>query len=332
MSEVQWLKAPLFAKWYVTSRCNLRCRHCYLDDYSQKLPLHRMLHVADQLGDIGVRNVALLGGEPLIRDDLERIVQRLVTHGIVTRIATNGIFATPTRVKRLLQSGALRFQVSLEGHTAEQCDNVRGHGSFDKVAAGIRSLMEGGAIVTLAYTLTSHNHSDLARMVSLASSLGVHEVKFAAFVPAGSGADIGRDLCLNADMCREISTALWAAISAHPELKIDGGPFVKRLSSTSLARKPSSTFGCGAGTTTIVVNSDLSVSACDMQTQTDRTDQTLGQETALADIWSHDPLFARWRGQSLDETFLRVHQHGCHLAYRKYGRDLFVDENIADGR
>lgn len=177
MPEIQWLKAPLFAKWYVTSRCNLRCRHCYLDDYSQKLPLSRLLRVADEL--------------------------------------------------------------------------------------------------------------DLPQMLALASALGVQEVKFAAFVPVGSGALSGLDLRLNVDICREISNVVRIASQAYPTLKIDGGPFVKRLSFMPRDRASTSTFGCGAGTTTIVINSDLSVSACDMQTQTDRTTQALGRGATLSDLWLH---------------------------------------------
>lgn len=222
MPEIQWLKAPVFAKWYVTSRCNLRCRHCYLDDYSQKLPLSRLLRVADEL--------------------------------------------------------------------------------------------------------------DLPQMLALASALGVQEVKFAAFVPVGSGALSGLDLRLNVDICREISNVLWIASQAYPTLKIDGGPFVKRLSFMPRDRASTSTFGCGAGTTTIVINSDLSVSACDMQTQTDRTTQALGRGATFSDLWLHSPHFARWRGQSGDRAFVGVHQHGCHLAYREYGQDVFIDEKRANDR
>ncbi|VVE00231.1 coenzyme PQQ synthesis protein E [Pandoraea pneumonica] len=335
MKQVHWLHTPLFAKWYVTNRCNLRCRHCYLDDYTLRPPLGRLLDVADELSDAGVRSVAILGGEPLTRDDLELLMGRLTTLGITTRIATNGMYATPERVLSLIEHGASAFQVSLEGATAEACEAIRGPNTFPRITAGVEALVAGGACVTLAYTMTAQNYRQLPQCLDLAEKLGVSEVKLAPFIPTGSGAKAAQALSLTPVICREIVTSLSAACAKHPGLKIDGGPFLRRIAITPRATQhmqQRGTFGCGAGTTTIIINSDLSVSACDMRTQSERTTRRLGEGTSLADIWRDSPLFARWRDQTDRADFAGVHQHGCHLAYQSYGKDLFGNEAIRDER
>ncbi|VVD63980.1 coenzyme PQQ synthesis protein E [Pandoraea iniqua] len=332
MKQVHWLHTPLFAKWYVTNRCNLRCRHCYLDDYTLRPPLNRLLDVANELSSAGVRSVAILGGEPLTRDDLELLMERLTTLGIATRIATNGMYATPERVLSLMEHGAKAFQVSLEGATAEVCEAIRGPNTFPRILAGVKALVAGGASVTLAYTLTAWNYRQLPQLLELALALGVAEVKLAPFIPTGSGAKAAQALNLTPAVCRQITSALATYSAEYPSMKIDGGPFLRRVAIPSRVARQQGTFGCGAGTTTIIINSDLSVSACDMKTQTERTTARLGEGISLVDVWLNSPLFLRWRGQTESADFAGVHQHGCHLAYKTYGNDLFGGEAIHEER
>jgi MoaA/NifB/PqqE/SkfB family radical SAM enzyme len=152
---------PLFAKWYITSKCNLRCTHCYLTDYTEQAELEKILSIVDYLGKKGLHSICLLGGEPLVRNDLEIIVERIASHKMGIKIATNGILATAARSQALVNAGANNFQVSVEGHLAELNDSIRGEGTFSKILNGIAELTSAGAHVSLAITLNKKNHQYL---------------------------------------------------------------------------------------------------------------------------------------------------------------------------
>lgn len=64
----------MLAFWDITSRCNLRCRHCYNSHYfsnqgSDDTDLGQARGIINELAVGGVRSVQLLGGEPLMRRD-----------------------------------------------------------------------------------------------------------------------------------------------------------------------------------------------------------------------------------------------------------------------
>ncbi|HKT65978.1 MAG TPA: radical SAM protein [Burkholderia sp.] len=89
MKKVESMDFPLFVKWYITQRCNLRCTHCYLTDYTKSPELSEIVPIIDHLGGRGVFGIVLIGGEPVVRNDLAEIVKRISEHGIRTKIATN---------------------------------------------------------------------------------------------------------------------------------------------------------------------------------------------------------------------------------------------------
>jgi len=78
----------------------------------------------------------------------------------------------------------------------------------------------------------------------------------------------------------------------------------------------------------MIINSDLTISACDLLIEQDRTRARAETPEDLDSIWRSDPLFRKWRGQGGSASlgpitsFEEVHQHGCHLAYSVYRKDV----------
>lgn len=88
------------------------------------------------------------------------------------------------------------------------------------------------------------------------------------------------------------------------------------------------TFGCGAGTTNIIINSDFTVSACDLLVEQDKTRIKVEEPEHLDHFWKTDDIFKKWRGLELPaagplKTFEGVHQHGCQVNFSSYEKDLF---------
>ncbi|HDR8860710.1 TPA: radical SAM protein [Burkholderia territorii] len=333
MKKIEAMDFPLFVKWYITQRCNLRCTHCYLTDYQRAPEFNEIVPIIDYLGARGVFGIVLMGGEPVARNDLAEIVRRITSHGMRSKIATNATLIDTEKAHELVDAGGMQYQVSLESPVAEENDAIRGPRTFARAVRGIRALVDAGARIHLAFTLTGVNYRRLESMFELAAALGVTGIKLNAFIPIGTGRLLARQHLLSPDMCREIAEAIVHHSSRFPGLDVEGGAFVKRIHISPNRSSSDATFGCGAGTTSMIINSDLTVSACDMLVEEDRTKQAIQSPADIDAMWRGDALFRRWRGQAQGErtptirSFDDVHQHGCHVAFNAYSRNLFTSES-----
>src|SRR5262249_61209342 len=102
----------------LTYRCPLRCVYCSnpLDyaDHRDALSTADWLRVFREAEALGVVQLNLTGGEPLIRDDLEALVEGARELDLYTNLITSGIPCTRERLERLKAGGLHSGQVSLQ--------------------------------------------------------------------------------------------------------------------------------------------------------------------------------------------------------------------------
>jgi MoaA/NifB/PqqE/SkfB family radical SAM enzyme len=99
-------------------RCNLSCAYCNeYDDVSQPVPLEEMYRRIDKLAELGTTLITISGGETLLHPQLDDIIRRIRSHGIIAGLITNGYLLTPQRIQQLNDSGLDHLQISI--------DNVR---------------------------------------------------------------------------------------------------------------------------------------------------------------------------------------------------------------
>ena len=134
---------PLYAVWEVTLKCDQPCAHCgsragrARDD---ELSTDEVLDVARALANLGCREIALIGGEAYLRDDLHQIVRVLADAGVRVGMQTGGRQLTLERALALKEAGLKQLGVSIDG-PAEVHDLLRGNrGSH---AAALRALEAG---------------------------------------------------------------------------------------------------------------------------------------------------------------------------------------------
>ncbi len=107
----------------VTDRCNFRCVYCmpkevYGRDHRflerrELLSFEEIARVARIFVDLGVRKLRITGGEPLVRRDLERLVEMLAPLGADLTLTTNGSLL-PAKAQALADAGLRRITVSLD--------------------------------------------------------------------------------------------------------------------------------------------------------------------------------------------------------------------------
>ena len=163
--------------FHVLTRCNLRCRHCYINPEQhgrKRLPIER---IERWLGVFAGRspgaNLVLLGGEPTLHPDLPRAVRcaRRLGFGSIT-IDTNGYLFNDI-LEKVTPAEVDVFSFSLDGATARTNDRIRGQGSFAASLAGIRRAREKGFHTSLIYTVSRANIEELPAMGPLLAELGV---------------------------------------------------------------------------------------------------------------------------------------------------------------
>jgi len=184
-----------YFQWHFLECCNLRCKHCYQQEYQAKsLPVSDLLRIAQNIESALARwkhvgRVSLTGGEPLMQPDvLFRLLDYLEasSHFNWVGILTNGTLITPEIAEGLARYSKLReVQVSLDGSTSAVHDSTRGNGSFNKAIRGITLLRESGINTAVMFTLTKRNVDDALNMIDYAIDLGVNALTIERATPTG---------------------------------------------------------------------------------------------------------------------------------------------------
>ncbi|MDX9754165.1 MAG: radical SAM protein [bacterium] len=135
--------------FYVTSRCNLRCKHCfYLDELNQheEMALDEIQTLARNLHPL--QFVRITGGEPFLRKDLPEVIEAFYQHAKTRRVGviTNGtrpewVEERTTAILKHCPDLSLDIGVSLDGPEAIH-DEIRGlKGSFHKAKESAQRLI-----------------------------------------------------------------------------------------------------------------------------------------------------------------------------------------------
>ena len=163
--------------FHLLTRCNLNCRHCYINPDQHGTRTLSLETVRRWLEAFQTRsretNLVLLGGEPTLHPDLARIIRlaREMRFGSVT-VDTNG-YLFHDILARVTPAEVDYFSFSLDGPDADINDPLRGDGAFDVCVEGIRRAVAKGFTTSLIYTVSRANIDHLDRMGPLLKDLGV---------------------------------------------------------------------------------------------------------------------------------------------------------------
>uniref|UniRef100_A0A7V1EIK3 Radical SAM protein n=1 Tax=candidate division WOR-3 bacterium TaxID=2052148 RepID=A0A7V1EIK3_UNCW3 len=183
-------------QWHITNYCNLRCYHCYQDDFSHNSELKIddnkkiLLKVTDGLKDRKI-TINVTGGEPLLYKNFFELLNIMGKIDNISsfNIITNGLLLNKETAEKLNRLKKLReIKISLEGGDSESNDKIRGRGVFDRVLMNIDCLRRiCKKEIILMFTLGSYNYRNLNRMLGLAKGLNIDGVIVERFVPWGRG-------------------------------------------------------------------------------------------------------------------------------------------------
>jgi PqqA peptide cyclase len=211
----------------VTQRCNHACLHCYNVWQGEAIPSYprgeldtaRTLDLLGKaLDETNCHHVTLTGGEPLLRLDLDLLLDHLRMRNVQVTIISNGRLLTPERIASLLERKVALFELPLLSHFREIHDRLSGTpGAWDSVLSALANLrLQHGQVVT-AFVATRLNIAHLYETIKLAFAFGARGIMLNRFNPGGRGRLHLQELLPTVGQVRE---ALTIADSASQEFGI----------------------------------------------------------------------------------------------------------------
>jgi MoaA/NifB/PqqE/SkfB family radical SAM enzyme len=164
---------------YVSYRCNLRCKHCFLGDHLNSnltYSFDELTALVDTCPEWGTEEVTLLGGEPTIYRGVEELVHHIQARGLRARLVTNGLHGFARFMDRF--DGVVKPIVyfSIDGSRPEVHDAIRGKGTFDKLVTNIRRSRELGYTGYGILSVSGHNAHDVVPTLRLCNDLDLEHV------------------------------------------------------------------------------------------------------------------------------------------------------------
>jgi radical SAM protein with 4Fe4S-binding SPASM domain len=188
---------PHVVAWNLTRRCNLECAHCYIsagpyETAAGELGTADCLRLLDQILEVNPAPLIILsGGEPLLRDDLERLAAHGARRGATVVVGTNGTLLTDERIARLHDAGVRGVAVSVDSLRPGYHDNFRhGRGSLAETQAALARLRAQRLDFIIQTTVTKGNRAELGALAAWSAEQGAVSFNCYFLVSTGRGASL----------------------------------------------------------------------------------------------------------------------------------------------
>ncbi len=314
--------APRVVFIEVSNHCNLLCQTCprtfVTYEKPRTLSWEHFLRIVDQFPEM--QRAVLHGiGEPLINQDLPRMIEYLKGRGVTVLFNTNGTLLTETWGHQLIASGLDELRCSIDGAKPETYARVRGVPLLHRI---VQTLSRFTALQAELHATTPHvsiwmtgmreNIGELTDLVKLAGQVGVREVYVQRMVyyldsaqPPGMMDDshaLFDDFDEYADCC--IAEAEAVAHELGITLRASGATDPRNSLEASHNHNPRPWSGCLRPWTTAYVTANGNCLPCCISPFATKDYESLKMgnlfERSFDDIWN-DTRYRQWRRQLLSD-------------------------------
>jgi cyclic pyranopterin phosphate synthase len=210
----------------VTDRCNLRCRYCMPAEGMEWLPREELLsyeeleRVVRLLAALGVSDLRVTGGEPLVRAQLPRLIARLVAVPGVREVSltTNGVLLARA-IDDLVAAGLGRVNVSIDSLDPDRFERITRRRDLDRVLEGLEACERHPGLRPIkvnAVALRGVSEPDVLPLAELARRRP-YVVRFIEVMPLDAPRTWTRDAVLSGEELRGMIAARWPLEAVDPE-------------------------------------------------------------------------------------------------------------------
>ncbi|MCM1309162.1 MAG: radical SAM protein [Butyrivibrio sp.] len=280
--------------WELTLACCFNCKYCGSkggNARKNELTTEECLNIVEQLSEIGCKRVALIGGEVFMRDDWDIIAKQLTSRKIRTSIITNGYRISESLMAEIDECKIESIAVSIDG-TEDVHDQLRRQGSFAQAVAAIHNIAAHGIPVSVISTLNAVSALRLDELYEFLRQLPIFAWQLQACSPMGNAQNCGIDY--HFDFGKVLRFVGEKAGKAPFKMGVadnigyftsEEGYIRGNLSGFAVFR------GCGAGITSIGIDSVGNVRGCESQYD-DRFIEGNLRESSLMEIWNSPNAFS----------------------------------------
>jgi cyclic pyranopterin phosphate synthase len=208
----------------VTDHCNIRCFYCMPEEASDFVPLSRQLtfdqivrfvNVAKRLG---ITKLRLTGGEPLLRPQLPKLIERLCSAGLSeVALTTNGVLLE-SFAQSLYDAGLRRLNIHVDTLDRERFRYITRRDDLSRVLAGIDKAVDVGfrSIKLNAVAIRDLNEPDIIPLARFARERNF-EIRYIEFMPLDSQHLWSRGKVLLADEMLGMLESAFGALVPVPD-------------------------------------------------------------------------------------------------------------------
>jgi len=167
----------------ITHRCPLHCPYCSnpmeLVRAQEELSTADWKRVIGEARDLGVLQLGLSGGEPLVRPDVEELAALARSLGLYTTLVTSGVGLTRPRAVKLRDAGLEHIQISVQDTDEATADRVAGMSAVRQKRAAAAIVRELGFAFSVNVVLHRANLDRLGEIIDLAAEWGADRLELA---------------------------------------------------------------------------------------------------------------------------------------------------------
>ena len=262
--------APVRVGWRVTPKCNLKCKHCYLDCANKieksELSFEQCKIIVDKLEKSGIMEILVTGGELFMRKDIKTLLGYITSKNINITLFTNATLINES-CDWLKNIQIRKINISLDGEK-EAHDSLRGQGNFDKTMSAIGLLKQWGISVAINCVVSTFNVDKLDEIENFFDSQQL-EHQYTMITPVGSAIDNGY-LVPSDDQYKKATKLIYDMMRENGKVAsyydIDDEKFYVGKNDTNLSS--SSGWMCNAGHTKIDIDFNGDVYLCPFDAST----------------------------------------------------------------
>ncbi|MHA1450834.1 MAG: PqqD family peptide modification chaperone [Candidatus Hodarchaeales archaeon] len=286
------LSAPEKVHLMVTSKCNLSCKGCYAGHVKgTDITLEQIKKLVDQLAEMRVFQLAIGGGEPLVREDIVEIARYTREKRILPNITTNGTLLTG-RIASGLKPYIGKVQFSLIADGEKKNDECRSAGAWKGFMNGCQVARSNGIRFGVNVLITKKTLPLLPRLVELILKQGTAEINVLRPKPVGGEREWFIENKLEKKELLDLGALLASLQAKYNELNITVDCALSSLMDQlpEKNRQEKGIFGCVAGKRFVTVQSGGDVYPCSFLVE---NSLFLGnvKKKAFSEIWKNIPEF-----------------------------------------
>ena len=255
----------MLVSWNTTNACNLYCKHCYRDSGTkaeEELNTEESKQLIDEIAAAGFKIMIFSGGEPLLRDDIEELIQYASQASLRPVLGTNGTLINIDKARKLKEAGTMAVGISLDSINPVLHDEFRASpGAWQKAVDGMLACRQAGLPFQIHTTVLEWNSGEIEELTDLSVELGARGHHIFFMVPAGRAANI-EDETLRSEQYEELLGRIMAKQKqVSIELKPTCAPQFMRIAS-QMGIETRFSRGCLAGLAYCIINPKGDVQPC----------------------------------------------------------------------